>query len=215
MLLGCASLFAAPASAEMISQPTRVVELFSSQGCSSCPPANAAVAKLDHEDADTLALTYGVTYWDYLGWADTFGDPAFTQRQRDYDAALDSGVYTPMLVASGRTHGSRLTGPLLDGASVPQSVMLHRESGELCLSGKLPAGAKLALVTYKPGLQTVKVKRGENGGRELGVANVVTGVDYRDWTGDTVCGLRAGTGLAVLAHHPETAAVIGAARLEP
>jgi len=77
--------------------PSTVVELFTSQGCSSCPPANEFVGNLS-DDKDVLVLTYGVTYWDYLGWKDTFGDPAFTQRQREYGQAFGIGnVYTPQI----------------------------------------------------------------------------------------------------------------------
>ena len=80
-LLMSSSVFAAESM-----QPISVVELFTSQGCSSCPPANNFVAKLA-EDNEKLVLSYGVTYWDYLGWKDTFGDPEFTKRQRDYGKA--------------------------------------------------------------------------------------------------------------------------------
>jgi len=84
--------------------PSTVVELFTSQGCSSCPPANEFVGRLS-EDENILVLTYGVTYWDYLGWKDTFGDPAFTQRQREYGQAFGIGnVYTPQIVLNGSAH---------------------------------------------------------------------------------------------------------------
>lgn len=201
--------------AESLTQPTTVVELFTSQGCSSCPKANAFVTRLDDETPDVLALSYGVTYWDYLGWTDTFGDSDFTARQRQYDAALDSGVYTPMLVVGGAAHAPRLTQSTLDGEPVPQTLKLVRHSGELCIDSALPSGAKLALVSYEPGTQTVAVKRGENRGRTLTLANVVTDVSYGDWTGQMICGLHPKSALAVLAHDAKTSAVIGAARYEP
>lgn len=213
--MGVLALAAPAAFAEEISQPQAVVELFTSQGCSSCPSANAALVRLDAEQPDVLALTYGVTYWDYLGWEDTFGDPAFTDRQRAYDSALESGVYTPMMVVAGRDHMSRMGASWTAPSPVPATVTLHRESGELCVSADLPEGATLALVNYSPGVHSVAVKRGENKGRKLTLANVVTGIGYRTWTGETLCGLRAGKGLAVLAHDTKTAEVIGAARLEP
>ena len=208
-------LLAAPATAETISQPAKVVELFTSQGCSSCPPANAQVVEVDAGQPDVLALTYGVTYWDYLGWEDTFGHKAFTKRQKAYDAAINSGVYTPMMVVDGAAHGSRLTQSKLAGEAVPKSVTFSRHSGELCVESDVPAGSKLALVHYEPGEQTVSVKKGENGGRTLTLANVVTGIDYKNWTGTPICGLHAMKGLAVLAHDAETAKIIGAASLEP
>lgn len=206
---------AVPAFAETLSQPSTVVELFTSQGCSSCPPANAVVANLDDHHPDILALSYGVTYWDYLGWQDTFGDPAFTQRQRQYDAALDSGVYTPMLVVAGTTHAPRLTGDRLSQSSVPETLSFVRHSGELCLDGDLPTGAKLALVDYAPGTHSVAVKAGENRGRTLNLANIVQDVSYREWDGQMICGLHPKAALAALAHDAKTAAIIGAARFEP
>lgn len=209
------ALMAPSAMAEIVSQPTTVVELFSSQGCSSCPPANAQVVQLDHSMPDVLALTYGVTYWDYLGWTDTFGDKAFTQRQRAYDMAINSGVYTPMLVVDGASHGSRLSDAKLASSDVPQTVSLFRQSGELCIDSDVPVGSKLAVVHYKPGEHSVSVSRGENGGRTLTLANVVTDIDYKDWTGTPICGLHAMKAMAVLAHDSETAAIIGAARIEP
>lgn len=210
-----ASLFAAPAFADMTSQPKSVVELFTSQGCSSCPKANAFIADLDDEYPDVLALSYGVTYWDYLGWKDTFGNPAFTKRQRNYDKALDSGVYTPMIVLAGQAHAPRMGEAYATRNLVPKTVALVRQSGELCIEGRLPEGTKLALVDYEPGVQTVNVKKGENKGRKLALANVVTDIEYRDWDGRMVCGLHPKAALAVLAHDPETAQIIGAARFEP
>jgi hypothetical protein len=80
-----------------------VVELFTSQGCSSCPPANANLIKLSKRD-DVLALSFAVTYWDYLGWKDSFGKREFTDRQAVYEPALgQSGSYTPQMVVNGRT----------------------------------------------------------------------------------------------------------------
>jgi hypothetical protein len=78
-----------------------VIELFQSQGCSSCPPANAALNAIAPRK-DVIALSYAVTYWDRLGWKDKFADPAFTQRQYDYKTALgEDSVYTPQVVLNG------------------------------------------------------------------------------------------------------------------
>ena len=82
-----------------------VVELFQSQGCSSCPPANANVNALS-ERADVLALSFAVTYWDRLGWKDTFAKPQFTERQWQYARAMrQADVYTPQVVVNGRISG--------------------------------------------------------------------------------------------------------------
>ena len=94
-------LCAAPACAADAAHPA-VVELFQSQGCSSCPPANAHVLALAGRP-DILALSWQVTYWDYLGWRDSFGDRAFTARQYDYARGLGhDGVFTPQVVVNGR-----------------------------------------------------------------------------------------------------------------
>ncbi len=78
-----------------------VVELFQSQGCSSCPPANANVNALAKRPG-ILALSFAVIYWDHLGWKDRFAQPAFTQRQRDYaKSGRSDGVYTPQVVING------------------------------------------------------------------------------------------------------------------
>src|SRR5512135_1935883 len=87
-----------------------VVELFTSQGCSSCPPANASLAAISNRP-DVLALSFGVTYWDYLGWKDTFARPEFTQRQIRYERGLGhDGPFTPQIVVNGTTDtvGNRL-----------------------------------------------------------------------------------------------------------
>src|SRR5690348_13496568 len=89
---------AGPATAN----PLTVVELFQSQGCSDCPPANANVMALN-DRPDLLTLSFGVTYWDQLGWKDTFASPQYTARQWDYAHALKhSEVYTPQVIVNGR-----------------------------------------------------------------------------------------------------------------
>jgi hypothetical protein len=82
-----------------------VVELFTSEGCSSCPPADALVAKLEKESAGKpiYILAFHVDYWDRLGWKDAFSDAAFTKRQQTYDRLLKSEVYTPQIVVNGKT----------------------------------------------------------------------------------------------------------------
>ena len=87
-----------------VKKPSGVVELFTSQGCSSCPPADAVLAELA-EAGDVVALGYHVDYWDYLGWKDTLGSPENTARQYEYGKSFgDRSVYTPQAVINGRTH---------------------------------------------------------------------------------------------------------------
>jgi len=103
-LASLAALAGAPAMAADVSHPT-VVELFQSQGCSSCPPANASLIEFVKRP-DVLALNFSVDYWDRLGWKDTFDSPAYTARQYAYARSLgDSGVYTPEIIVNGRAAG--------------------------------------------------------------------------------------------------------------
>ena len=96
--IGC---LAPGASAQPASRPV-VVELFTSEGCSSCPPADAIVADLAHSRPDLLPLTFHVTYWNSLGWQDPFSFQAATDRQRRYVAAsVSPNAYTPVMVVDG------------------------------------------------------------------------------------------------------------------
>ena len=82
-------------------QPKAVVELFTSQGCASCPPADALLTALSERD-DVVALAYHVDYWDYVGWKDTFGQEAYSDRQRAYAKSWGSSrIYTPQMVVNG------------------------------------------------------------------------------------------------------------------
>jgi hypothetical protein len=173
------TLAAAPAFAADASRPT-VVELFQSQGCSSCPPANAALAAYA-ERPDILALTYAVTYWDRLGWKDTFGRPEFTERQYAYARSLgDSGVYTPEVVVNGRAAGvgaessevAALATKTDRGASGP-SVTIQGEAVTIGAGAAPSGGAEVWLALYDPRTIEVAVPRGENAGRTLAHRNVV------------------------------------------
>ena len=174
-------LLATPAAAQDVggtaTTPAVVYELFTSQGCSSCPPANRQIARVADsgaEGGDALALSYGVTYWDYLGWKDTFAAPEFTDRQHAYVSALGGrNAYTPQIVRNGADHDSRLPALASLTTSLPEAVTLRAEGGRLRADGQ----GRAVLVTYTPGQQSVPVARGENGGRTLLLANVVTDVE--------------------------------------
>ncbi|HWA61493.1 MAG TPA: DUF1223 domain-containing protein, partial [Caulobacteraceae bacterium] len=104
-LATAAALAAAGAASAADAAHPVVVELFQSQGCSSCPPANANLMSIA-DRPDVLALSFGVTYWDQLGWKDTFASPQFTARQWDYARALrHDNVFTPQVVVNGRRDG--------------------------------------------------------------------------------------------------------------
>jgi len=202
-------------------QPTSVVELFTSQGCSSCPPANKFAAKLS-EDEDKLVLSYGVTYWDYLGWKDTFGDPKFTQRQRYYGKALDAAnVYTPQLVLNGSAHSPRYSRKDVETMPLPTSkpsASISLTNKGLVVKADADAEAKLVIVTFMPGEQSVPVKRGENGGRTLKIANVVTEVTPVYWNGgtaETKIMPKSGQAYAALFHDFKTAKIVTAAVYYP
>lgn len=156
-----------------------VVELFTSQGCSSCPPANEAVAALAQRP-EVLALSFGVTYWDYLGWTDTFAHPAYTQRQKDYARFLgNKQVFTPQVVVNGRASTVGNTPGLIAreikrverGVSGP-AVSLRADAVGVGPLANAPA-ADVWLVRYDPREVQVPVRRGENGGKTLPHRNVV------------------------------------------
>ena len=154
-----------------------VVELFQSQGCSSCPPANANVIALAGR-ADVLTLSYGVTYWDYLGWKDTFASPAATQRQRDYARGLrQQNVYTPQVVVNGRADlvgndASELATAIRRNVRPPFEPALT-VSGRTLTVAQGQGAADVWLIWYDPRTVQVPIRRGENSGRTLPHRNVV------------------------------------------
>jgi hypothetical protein len=172
LLATCAAAHAADAA-----HPT-VVELFQSQGCSSCPPANANVLSIASRP-DILALSWQVTYWDYLGWTDSFGDRAFTARQWEYARALgNSEVYTPQVVVNGRVDivGDRREELLRTVARADRGdggpAISFLDAGRVRIgAGKGPGD--VLLVRFDPRVIEVPVARGENAGRTLPHRNVV------------------------------------------
>ncbi len=180
IVAGGACLSATPAGARVA---TAVMELFTSQGCSSCPPADELFAEYAKRP-DVLALSFNVDYWDYLGWKDTLATHDNSERQRGYAAARGDGqVYTPQVVVDGRSHVVGSDRDAIDDAleanasklSVP--IVLTPSADAISVSiGDAPAPdtphATLWLVMYEPAV-TVPVKRGENNGRTLTYHNVV------------------------------------------
>lgn len=159
--------------------PLTVVELFTSQGCSSCPPANANLARLAQRP-DVLALSFGVTYWDDLGWKDTFASKAYTDRQWDYARGLHHGnVWTPQVVINGRVDVVGTTLAEIDRAAkkaaapAGPALTLAADHVTIAASGKPSAPAQVWLVRYDPDIVEVPIKRGENSGKTLPHRNVV------------------------------------------
>lgn len=171
-----------PLQAGAADAPRAVVELFTSQGCSSCPPADRLVTEISRRD-DIVTLSFPVDYWDYLGWQDTLASPANSARQRDYAAVRgDRDVYTPQIVVNGQRHlvGSdrRALEAALAGASpLPVEVDILTQAGvmRIRVSGDMPVSGGMAtvLVAFVAAPVSVDIGRGENRGREIVYTNVV------------------------------------------
>lgn len=176
-LVLAATLAAAPALAQ--AAPLTVVELFQSQGCSSCPPANANVNALIASRPDVLALSFAVTYWDQLGWKDRFATPAYTRRQHDYAAGLGhDNVWTPQVIVNGRAD-TTATRPgqlerLIATTGRVAGPALTVGGGKVMVAAASSTGpADVWAVRYDPHTVEVAVKAGENNGRTLPHRNIV------------------------------------------
>ena len=229
-LLGAVLLGAALFGASAAAKSPVVVELFTSQGCSSCPPAEAYMRDLAKRQ-DVIGLEYHVDYWDYIGWKDKFADPAFTGRQRSYVRAMRSRyAYTPQMVINGRTHavGSdrrKVEGIIRESREEQPDgpeVVLRRQGQTLKISvGAAPASGAydVVFVTYDKSHET-KVRRGENRGRTLVNANVVRVLTVvGPWSGQPVdysvslAGKKGDGGCAVIVQKRNHGHVVAAARI--
>lgn len=223
-----------PASSHAVAGPQKhvnVLELFTSQGCSSCPPADALLKKLSKRD-DVIALSFPVSYWDYLGWKDTLAKEEHNKRQYYYAQKRgDREIYTPQLIVNGMTHvvGSnagaieaamKTTSEKLEAAHVPVSVEVSNGSATVT-AGEAPEESsfrdgRLLLVCYSRS-EKIAIARGENTGREVAYTNVARElIPVGKWNGKNVqyaVDLPDGTafdGVTVLLQENESAAVIGA-----
>jgi hypothetical protein len=200
-----------------------VVELFTSQGCSSCPPANANLATISRRPG-VLALSFGVTYWDRLGWKDVFARPDYTQRQVAYEKPLgQNGSFTPQMVVNGRVSlvGNELAAvdAAIAGTAVPQAGPSLAVSGGHVVIGSQaspPAGLDIWLMRYDPRQVEVPVRTGENAGRTLAHKNVVHDlVRLGVWKGEAldlpIARAPAGQRTAVLLQAPDGGAIQAAA----
>ena len=159
-----------------------VVELFTSQGCNSCPPADAYLGELAKRP-DVLALSWHVDYWDYIGWKDPFAQHAFTQRQHAYSRSLDQRyVYTPQMVINGRLQGIGSDRGAIERliAEAQQERKAHPQPGprvslvgdEVHVEGG-PAEPSVVWAAWFDAQDWTPVKSGENAGQRLGEFNVV------------------------------------------
>jgi hypothetical protein len=179
----------APATSHADATHPVVLELYQSQGCSSCPPANIVLNEVANR-RDVLALNFAVTYWDRLGWKDSFARPEFTARQWDYARTGGRGnVQTPQLIVDGKVAilGSRKN-------EVDAAIVAHRPASgapeiglvgnAVSVSAGLGKAAQVWLVSYDPHVLAVPVRAGENGGRTLVHRNIVKALtSLGTWTG--------------------------------
>jgi hypothetical protein len=226
----------APGSLAASSAAPIVVELYTSQGCSSCPAADALLGRIAERD-DVIALSLSVDYWDYLGWKDTLASPKFTERQRAYKGSLGvSMVYTPMMVVNGAAHVNgadedKLTHTLelaSKAAATSVPIVFREDTDKLFIeAGAAPQGgptkdATLWLAVMSKSVQ-VPIERGENRGKTITYRNVVRDlIPIGTWSGRPLkvqlerhAVMRPGSErCAVLLQQGKAGPVIGAAMLK-
>ena len=177
--------------------PRAVVELFTSQGCSSCPPADKIIGELA-KDPSVIALSMPSDYWDYLGWKDTLADSRFSARQKAYSQMRgDRDVYTPQAIVNGSAHVIGSDRSKIDSAigatkkadgvmSVPVTMTLAGKqiTVSVAASGKSPAAQGEIWICSVSKAVPIMIGRGENRGREITYHNVVrTLLKVGDWNG--------------------------------
>jgi len=177
-------------------RPLVVVELFTSQGCSSCPPADEFLARLARRD-DVLALSLHVDYWDYIGWPDTFARPEHTDRQKAYARAAGMrSIYTPQMIIAGKENviGAKPMDvvdyiEMYRDAPARVEMRATRSDGIVRLDvqsvshAPLPDDLMVMLVTYMEGA-SVRIRGGENAGKTIDYANIVTSMrEIGSWDG--------------------------------
>ncbi|GLS87355.1 hypothetical protein GCM10010873_23290 [Cypionkella aquatica] len=216
-----------PVQALAESEQGVLVELYTSQGCSSCPPADELMAKLATMPG-VIGLTLHVDYWDYIGWTDTFGKAQFTERQKAYaHASGEKMIYTPQMIVAG---GARVAGNQPDQvaaalAAVPPSqvaLTLARQGGDLVIKASsaqaLAKDVTVQLVHYTDKAM-VEIDRGENAGMKVAYHNIVTAWQkVGSWSGaaplDLVTPAGEGPVVVLLQAGPWPGQVIAAARLK-
>ncbi|WP_295813870.1 DUF1223 domain-containing protein [uncultured Nitratireductor sp.] len=245
LLAAALGIFALAGAAEArdATRPVGVVELFTSQGCSSCPPADAVLAELANR-ADVISLSYHVDYWDYLGWRDALGSAANTERQRKYAQSLQkASVYTPQAIVNGRrdmngADRGKVMSILEDMAGTAnglQVALSMRDTGDSIvidigapsegLRGG-PVNAHVVFVDFTPSA-TVEIRAGENRGRTIEYRNAVNQIQTVGMWDGTAKSIempkselmRKGNGCAVLVQRVDDqgrpGAILGAIAMNP
>ncbi len=231
LLLAVAGTTAEAQSQGAASQPV-VVELFTSQGCSSCPPADALLTELAKQPG-VIALSMHVDYWDYIGWKDPFASPLVTKRQHGYSKAFGKRyVYTPQMVIDGRLEsvGSRrdeVEGLIDRAGAEPKPLTLRFEEGDggavVIPAGDAPdEGATVWLAVYDESHDT-DIGSGENRGRRLHYSHVVRELEeIGRWHGEEMvvpldlaaAAARGRNGCAVIVQRGRTGPVLGALAMD-
>lgn len=229
LALGAATLFTPNLTRATNANPV-LIELFTSQGCSSCPPADEFAAELAN-DPNNIVLSFNVDYWDYLGWRDTLAKPEYTQRQYDYAKSRgDGSVYTPQMVINGGAHavGSKrrdVQREINNGrsAALATGLKLSIDKKSIAVeisSAPIEGEATLWLMAIEPQVKQ-KIERGENTGRDITYINVVRNlVPAAMWSGDAYKGswmrdavmTKDTTQLVAVLQHNKVGGVIGLAR---
>ncbi|MFL6815655.1 MAG: DUF1223 domain-containing protein [Bradyrhizobium sp.] len=180
--------------------PRAVVELFTSQGCSSCPPADRILGELA-KDPSVIAVSLPIDYWDYLGWKDTLADSRFSARQKAYSQMRgDREVYTPQVVVNGSLHVVGSDRAAIDDAidvtqkadgvmSVPVTVMQVGKQINVSVAASGRSGAAMQGEVWICSIAkavSISIGRGENGGRQVTYHNVVRSLlKVGDWNGSS------------------------------
>ncbi len=179
--------------------PRAVVELFTSQGCSSCPPADKIIGELA-KDPSVIALSMPIDYWDYLGWKDTLADARFSERQKAYSRARgDRDVYTPQAIVNGSIHviGSNRAGieDAIDDTTKTGSAMsvpvtmsiIGKQINVSVAASRIPTAARGEVwICSVSKAVPISIRRGENSGREITYYNVVRNLlKVGDWNGSS------------------------------
>lgn len=226
VIFGLTAGFAAPLAAE---QRPVVVELYTSQGCSSCPPADAMLSELSSRD-DVILIALHVDYWDYIGWKDEFGHPDYAKRQRAYASrAGRRSIYTPEMIVNGKTDivGAKPMA-LADAISehktaVPRMTLeAVRDGGGLRVTGGIPtdgAGPMEVHVLQVAPVQSTKITKGENRGKTIEYSNIAH--DWRvvgTWDGTSPLDLSVDVvgddRVVVLVQEADAGVIVAAAQVE-
>jgi len=215
------------AAAPAVADGPVVVELYTSQGCSSCPPADALLHDLSVR-TDVIPLALHVDYWDYIGWGDSFAEPSHTRRQQAYARVAGANtIYTPQMIIGGEDHviGTKPmeVADAIQARRAPTgvSVTVVRSGNRLQITGQtsraLPRGTVVQVVRFTPEV-VVDVRRGENAGRQLTYSNIVT--DWQsvgEWSGqgplDLTASVNGSSPLVVIVQEAGPGAVLATAVL--